>query len=312
MIHLNAEKTKEALPFGKLIGALEQGFKSNFQAPLRHHHTLKNNDEADSVLLLMPAWLDEKWGGMKMVNVVPDNSIRGLAAVSSSYILFDRQTGVHELLLDGGELTARRTAAASALAAKFLANSDSKKQLVVGAGRVGSYIPHAYREVLPIEEVLIYNRTIEKSQRLVEDLIQQGFNASVVTDLKKAVQSVDVVTCATLSNDPLVFGEWLKAGQHIDLVGSFTPYMREVDDLALQKSSIYVDTIHAIVESGDLSIPIASGAIEKSDVKATLTDLCKMEDSPRINVDEITLFKSAGTAIEDLSAAILALKSSAV
>ena len=312
MIHLNAVQTKVALPFGELIDALELGFKSEIQAPMRHHHILKNNTEADSVLKLMPAWFDDKWGGVKMVNIVPDNSKRGLASVSSSYILFDRKTGAHELLLDGGELTARRTAAASALAAKFLARPNSKIQLVVGAGRVGSYIPHAYREILPIEEVLIYNRTVEKSEQLVEVLNEQGFNASVVTNLKEAVQRVDVVTCATLTAEPLVFGNWIKAGQHIDLIGSFTPQMREVDDLTLQKSSLYVDTLHAIVESGDFSIPIASGAIKKSDIKATLSDLCKMEHAARTSMDEITLFKSAGTAIEDLAAAILALKSLAV
>lgn len=306
MIHLDAQQTKKALPFDKLIDALELGFKSKFNAPLRHHHIIENDDEADAVLLLMPAWLDALWGGMKIVNVVPDNAKRGLAAISSSYILFDRKTGAHELLLDGGELTARRTAAASALAAKYLARPTSKKQLVVGAGRVGSYIADAYREVLPIDEVLIYNRSAEKSEQLVASLLERGINAVVATDLKAAVQNVDVVTCATLSTQPLVLGEWLKEGQHIDLIGSFTPNMREVDDLALQKSSIYVDTDHAIEESGELLIPITSGAIDLSDVKANLTDLCVSGKTARNSPDEITLFKSAGTAIEDLAAAILA------
>lgn len=308
MKFFNAEKTRDSLPFAELVEALEDGFRGAFHAPLRHHHYLKNSDEADCVLLLMPAWFEEKWGGMKMVNVVPDNAKRGLAAISSSYILFDRTTGVHELLLDGTEMTARRTAAASALGAKLLARPDSKKQLVVGAGRVGSYIPHAYKSVLPIEEVLIYNRTLSKSEQLVDALNQQGFNAKVATNLQDAVESADIVTCATLANEPLVFGEWLHAGQHIDLIGSFTPKMREVDDLALQKSSIYVDTDHAIVECGELCIPIANGAISRGDIKGTFVDLCGNTVSARKSVGEITLFKSAGTAIEDLVAAILALK----
>ena len=132
---LDAPETRNALPSPALIDALEDGFRSIIHAPLRHHHTLGNVDAADDTLLLMPAWTDHQWGGVKIVNVVPENGPRSLPAISSSYVLFDRLTGEHRLLLDGGELTARRTAAASALAAKRLARPDSKRLLVVGAGR---------------------------------------------------------------------------------------------------------------------------------------------------------------------------------
>ncbi len=150
---LNAEQTVAALPYDALISALSEGIQQTFNAPLRHHHYLKNEAEDDAVLLLMPAWFDETWGGEKMVNVVPGNAKRGLASISSSYILFNRRTGVHELLLDGAELTARRTAAAAALAASNIARPNSHTHLIVGAGRVGSCIPHAYKAVLPIKEI---------------------------------------------------------------------------------------------------------------------------------------------------------------
>lgn len=305
---LNAEQTIAALPYDALIKALSEGFRQTFHAPLRHHHYLKNEAEEDAVLLLMPAWFDETWGGVKMVNVVPGNVERGLAAISSSYILFNRRTGVHELLLDGAELTARRTAAAAALAASKLARPNSHTHLIVGAGRVGSCIPHAYKAVLPIKEILVFNRTYANAQRLVSELENDGFNARAVTSLEDSVPQSDIISCATLATAPVLLGEWLRPGQHVDLIGSFTPNMREVDDAALSTSSIWVDTQHALVESGDLSIPLANGVIDQGDINGSFLSLCTSEATARRSEDEITLFKAVGTAVEDLAAAVLAQK----
>jgi ornithine cyclodeaminase len=297
------------LPFARLIAAIEEGFRSECDVPLRHHHHMKNDTEEDAVLLLMPAWQARGYGGVKLVNVVPGNSARGRAAISASYVLFDRQTGEHLLILDGGELTARRTAAASALAARKVARPDSRHLLLVGAGRVGSNIPHAYRSVLPIDTVRVFNRDREKAAALAAGLRKDGIDADVAEDLEAACKSADIITCATLSQEPVLRGAWLRPGQHVDLIGSFTPHMREADDEVMRRGTVFLDTGHAKIESGDIALPLKSGALRETDIAGTLFDLCRNGAHERTGDDEITVFKSVGSAIEDLAAAILAYES---
>lgn len=170
---LNLSATRDALPYKELIDALEEGFRGDYDAPLRHHHYLKNEEAEDDVLLLMPAWRSEGYGGIKLVNVVPGNAKRGRAALSSSYVLFDRETGEHLLIADGGELTARRTAAASALAARRLARPASATHLIVGAGRVGFNLALAYREVLPITRTLVFDINPDNAERMVASLARR-------------------------------------------------------------------------------------------------------------------------------------------
>lgn len=303
---LTLEETRAALPFGPLIDALDAGFRAGAEVPLRHHHPMVNPGAADDMLLLMPAWQAAGWGGVKIVNVHPGNAGRGLPAIASSYILFDRVTGAHKLLLDGGELTARRTAAASALAARRLARPDSRRHLIVGAGRVGANLAQAYRAALPIEAVEVWSRTAASAEALAADLRAQGIPAVAAPDLQAAVGRADIVSCATLSRTPLIHGDWLHPGQHIDLIGSFTPEMREVDDVVMQRARIFLDTDHARIESGDIALPLASGAITEADIEGTLEALCRDNRHPRRGPGEITLFKGVGSAVEDLSAAILA------
>jgi ornithine cyclodeaminase len=303
---LTLEETRAALPFGPLIDALDAGFRAGAEVPLRHHHPMVNPGAADDMLLLMPAWQAAGWGGVKIVNVHPGNAGRGLPAIASSYILFDRVTGAHKLLLDGGELTARRTAAASALAARRLARPDSRRHLIVGAGRVGANLAQAYRAALPIEAVEVWSRTAASAEALAADLRAQGIPAVAAPDLQAAVGRADIVSCATLSRTPLIHGDWLRPGQHIDLIGSFTPEMREVDDVVMQRARIFLDTDHARIESGDIALPLASGAITEADIEGTLEALCRDNRHPRRGPGEITLFKGVGSAVEDLSAAILA------
>ncbi len=303
---LSRRQTLEALPFPELVQALDIGFQKECVSPLRHHHFMKNSGGDDDVLLLMPAWQNDGWGGVKLVNVHPKNANLGLPAISSTYILFNRETGEHRLILDGGELTARRTAAASALAAKRLARPESRRLLVVGAGRVGRNIPHAYRAVFELAHVDVWNRSPASAEKLVDELRADGINAQVAVDLEEAVQTADIISCATLSKEPVLKGEWLIPGQHVDLIGSFTPHMREVDDEAIKRASVYIDTEHAKLESGDLTIPLQNGIITESDICGTLLELCQKDIYPRRSPEEITLFKGVGTAIEDLSAAILA------
>ncbi len=306
---LDLSATRDALPYKDLIDALEEGFRGDFDAPLRHHHYLKNEAAEDDVLLLMPAWRSEGYGGIKLVNVVPGNAKRGRAALSSSYVLFDRETGEHLLIADGGELTARRTAAASALAARRLARPDSATHLIVGAGRVGFNLALAYREVLPITRTLVFDINPDNAERMVASLAEEGIAAEVADSVQSTSAEADVISCATLARTPVLLGDWLRPGQHVDLIGSFTPEMREVDDTAVTRASVYVDTHDALVESGDIKTPLETGILQETDILATLKGLCDSGDHPRQSAEEITLFKGVGTAIEDLSAAILALKS---
>lgn len=302
---LSARSTAAALPYPELVRALRRAFAAGLEAPPRHHHELPRADEADGVLLLMPAWNDEL-GGVKVVTVTPGNAERGLPAVTASYLVFDRRTGAHLALLDGGVLTPRRTAAASALAADGLARRDATRLLVLGAGQVAAELPDAYAAVRPIRDVRIWNRTPARARTLVAALRASGWDAEVVDDLPAAVSRADVVCAATLASEPVLRGAWLVPGQHVDLIGAFTPSMREADDETLRRARIFVDTEVALREAGELAIPLARGVIDRGAVLGTLYDLAEGR-AGRTGAAEITLFKSVGSAVEDLAAAGVAL-----
>lgn len=262
-------------------------------------------DEDDATLLLMPVW-NQAYGCVKIATVTPGNAGRGLPAVTASVLVFENHSGQHIALLDGATLTARRTAAAAALGAKYLSRSDASSLLVVGAGRVGSELPAAFSAVRPIQRVMVWNPTPERGEKLVASLQEQGVQAEWHTDLKSAVKQADIISCATLASEPLIKGEWLQSGQHLDLIGAFTPAMREADNLALQRAQLYVDTEGALVEAGELIIPMQQGAIQREDVLGTLYDLCQCPASER-DPQAITCFKGAGNAVMDLAAAMLAI-----
>lgn len=305
MLVLDAAATAAALDYPSLIDGLREVFASGVTAPLRHVHAMPRAGEADASLLMMPAWMgDGSHGGVKIVNVTPGNAARGLPAVTASYLLFDETTGEHLALIDGGTLTGRRTAAASALAASMLARPESRTMLLVGAGHIASELPEAYAAVLPIERVLVWNPTPARAEKLVARLKAKGIAADYRADLETAVGEADIISCATLSTKPLVLGDWLKAGQHLDLVGSFTPTMRETDDRAVARARVFVDGPAAMVESGDIKGPMASGALKE--IAGTLYDICSGRVAGRRSDGEITLFKSVGLAVEDLAAARVA------
>jgi ornithine cyclodeaminase/alanine dehydrogenase-like protein (mu-crystallin family) len=306
---LDAAQTAAALPFARLIPALRDAFVAGAEAPLRHRHDIAQSDGTDAALLLMPAWRAGGFLGVKVVSVFPGNGTRGLPAVSASYLLCDGATGQHVALIDGAELTRRRTAAASALAGSFLARDDAASLLIVGSGHIGGLMASAYREVRPIERVLVWNVREAGAARLVARLRAEGWAAEVVDDLGAAVSRADIVTCATLAREPLVRGEWLHPGTHLDLIGGFTPAMREADDEAVRRSRVFIDTDAALSESGDLLDPIAHGVLRREAIAGSLSSLSRGETQGRRDRAEITLFKSVGTALEDLAAAVLALGS---
>jgi ornithine cyclodeaminase len=303
---IDAERTRRALPFARLIPALRAAFASGTQVPLRHHHAIPQSDGTTATLLLMPAWQGSGgYLGVKIATVFPGNALRDLPAVNSTYLLCDGATGTPLAVIDGDQITARRTVGVAALAASFLARESASSLLIVGAGRIASLAAAAFREVRPIGRVAVWDRTLRKAETLVESLCAQGFDASIATSLREAVGVADIVSCATLATKPLIQGEWLAPGTHLDLIGSFTPQMREADDACVARGRVYVDTRGALLESGDLIDPIRSGVLQESAVVGTLNQLCVGDIAGRRTDDEITIFKAVGTALADIASAVL-------
>ena len=255
--------------------------------------------------LVMPAWTPGGHYGVKIVNVAAGNVERGLPALHASYLLHDARTGVPLALIDGDQITARRTAAASALAASWLARADARHLLVVGAGRVARLLPAAYRTVRPIERVTVWARRAAEAEALAQALSDAGVAAAASDDLEQAVAAADVISVATLATEALIEGRWLRPGSHLDLIGGFTPAMREADDACFAGAALYVDTEEALQKSGDLLGPMQRGVFTAADVCGTLATLARGEASGRRSEAERTVFKSVGTALEDLAAAIL-------
>lgn len=308
MLLLSESQTRQALPFPALIDALDGMFKSGCEMPVRHHHDMTIPGEADATLLLMPAWVPGQYSGVKIAHVVPGNAARSLPAVSASYLLSDGGTGEALALVDGGELTARRTAAASALAARSLARRDAEHLVVVGTGRLSLNLIGAHAAVRPIRKVSIWGRSLDKAAGIARQVAAEyGINAEGVTDLETACQTADIISAATLSETPLILGKWLQPGTHVDLVGAFKPSMRESDDEAVRRSSVFVDTRDGCTkEGGDIVQPLARGILSPADIKADLYELARGQHDGRSSDEEITLFKSVGAALEDLAGAILA------
>jgi len=208
-------------------------------------------------------------------------------------------------VMDARTLTAWRTAAASALAARYLARQDAAHLVMVGAGALAPHLVRAHASVRPISRVTLWNRTRSRAVSLAFGLAVTGIETIVTDDLPAAVRTADIVSCATLASEPVIRGAWLKKGAHVDLVGAFTPKMRECDDQAMKRARVYVDTPTALKEAGDIARPLKSGAIKRADIRGDLSDLCSGRAKGRTSASQITLFKSVGTAIEDLAAAIL-------
>ena len=310
---ITADDVDRVLTFSALVEVLRSAFHDGAIQPVRHHHTIERPDGAASTLLLMPAWSDfERSGtsdgghiGVKIVTVSPDNNAIGKPAVMGLYLLLDGRTGEPLALIDGQRLTQWRTACASALAADYLARKDASRLLVIGAGALSTFLARAHAAVRPIREIRIWNRTPANAAKVAADLSAMGLPASATDDLDGGIGWADIVSAATISPEPLVKGALLKPGTHVDLVGAFTPTLRESDDEAVARARVFVDTrAGATKEAGDIVQAISSGAMTADDIVADLFDLARGTNSGRNGDDEITLFKSVGAALEDLAAGI--------
>lgn len=305
MLSISGYQLHRLLDFPTLIEAMEDGFRSDIHAPPRHHHSFSDH----SILLLMPAWEQGKYLGVKLITVNPFNRGSGLPSIQGLYCLFNAETGEPVAQLDAPVLTNYRTAAASALAARFLVRKNALNFLMIGTGSLAPYLIKAHCTVRNYQRVMVWGRDREKAQNLVNELKDQVENIEVgPDDLQIAIEKAEVISVATLSESPLVNGSWLSPGTHIDLVGSYKPNMREADDLTIERATVYIDTHHGLHESGDLVQPIRKGILSESTLGGTLTELCRGTKKGRSSEEQITLFKSVGHASEDLIAAVLAYK----
>ena len=306
----DAAATAAALPFDRLIPALRTLFATGCVVPQRQVHEVRSAGGLQFTSLIMPAWLEGQYYGVKTINIAPGNAQHGLPGLHASYLLFDANTGVPLALIDGDQITARRTAAVSALAASYLAPTHASHLLIVGAGRIAHLLADAYRVVRPITQVSVWARSSDQAQRLAAGLRQRGMAATAQCDLAAAASQAHIVACATLATAPVMQGRWLSGGSHLDLIGSFTPAMREADDDCFVGASLFVDTDEALQKSGDLLGPISRGLLCAADVRGTLGQLASGRAVGRRSPTERTVFKAVGTALADLAAAMVVFETS--
>ena len=301
---LSAEQVHAALPWDRLADALAAAFMAPPAAPVRSAHAMSSAD----TLLLMPAW-DAAAIGIKLVTVIPTAAHFGGHTVDATYLLLDRATGAPRALLDGEALTVRRTAATSALAARALAPASPARLLVVGTGRLAPWMIRAYRALHPsLSRIALWGRDAAAAARLADVLGEEGIPVYVAPALPEAVTDADIVSCVTTAQAPVVRGAWLRPGTHLDLVGGFTPAMREADDEAVVRARIVVDHADsALAEAGDLVQPLANGTITRDAIVGDLGAVLRGEVIARRAAADRTLFKSVGHALEDLAGARLAL-----
>uniref|UniRef100_A0A0E0MA37 Ornithine cyclodeaminase n=1 Tax=Oryza punctata TaxID=4537 RepID=A0A0E0MA37_ORYPU len=306
-VYIDAAALHSVLPFPALISHLRTGlpaFAAGIHCPHRVSFPLPTAPSAS--LLLMPSWSAHPslpYLALKAVTSFPANSPR-FPSVHAAVSLFDSASGVPLASLDGSALTLVRTAAVSALAAR-----PPSTLALAGAGALAPYLAEAHLSALPsISRILIWNRTKAKSAALAARLrdAHPGVAVEEVDSMDEAVSVADVVSCATGSQEPIVRGELLKPGAHLDLVGSFTPAMRECDDEALRRGRVFIDFEAAMQEAGELVGALQRGVLRREDVAGTLAELAAGSVAGRRSDDEITVFKSVGTAVVDLLAAQLA------
>lgn len=306
---VGSAELKSVLHYRMLIERLRQAFRSGCTVPPPQHHRVETYGRSEATLSVRPAWAVGRTIAVKLSTVFPDNADHNLPVTLGSVLLLDGKTGLPQAVIDGLSLTTRRAAAASALAATYLARPDAERLLVVGTGTLAPHLIEAYTAVLPIRDVLVWGRDPAKAGRVAAKFRRGRPRVAATEDLEGAVRGAHLIVCATSARGPVVRGAWLPDGVHIDLIGSTTPEQRETDDEAVQRSRVFVDVRDAALqEAGDIVQPIRSGALRPDDIAGDLFDLTRGERGGRRFYDQITLFKAIGTPLEDLAAAELALE----
>ncbi len=301
------EELEAALDWPDLIGQLRDWYCGNaVQAPNRQVLSIAQPDGSEASLLIMPAWVSGKSIGVKVVTFFPGNAAKDRPTINAGYLLFDGDTGQMQAALDGDALTARRTAAASALAADYLARKDARNLLIVGTGQLSLAVAAAHCTVRSYTSLSIWGRNSDKAAAVAEALRTQGLPAHAARDLEAACRMADVISTVTASTRPIIRGAWLNPGSHLDLIGAFKGDMRESDDQAITQAEVFVDQRAGASLAGDLAQPLEAGRITPEHIRADLAELCQGAHRGRNDKSARTVFKSAGMALQDLAAATLA------
>ena len=307
MRYIDGETLDRVLDFPSLADALAKWHTK--PPPQVGRSLLQENGEGETpdCFLNLPAWYPGAAMGVKVITVLPANPTKthGLPAIQALYPIFDGETGEPKAVIDGTALTYWKTAGDSALGARYLARQDARTLLVVGSGALAPYLARAHVAMRPsIDEVLVWNRTLEKAEAMAAALSTDGLAARATSDLEAACAKADVVSCATSATAPLIKGAWLKPGCHVDLVGSFTPEMREADDEVIRRASgVFMDYVLFADEPGDTSVPLDKGLLQLEDI-VDFYQLCRGDHEGRSNDQEITVFKNVGGAHLDLMTAL--------
>lgn len=304
---LNAAEIRSLASMSRLIACLREAFRNPPNAPGRQLAPIPGGN-GDRLLLYMPAFDREGGGAVKLATVFPDNNEAGLPTIQAALVLFS-ETGTPVALLDGAMVTRLRTGAASGLASTYLSRTNSERLVIVGTGALAPYMALAHCTARPIRRIAVVGRHEGKARETAAEihaLVGGEVEVQVETSLDKVVPGADIISCATSSVQPVLAGKWLRPGAFVDLVGSFSPSKREADDEAVVRSRLFVDTFEgALAEAGDLLQPLERGIIGRDRIEGELSDLITGRATGRRGEDEIILFKSVGTAIEDLAAAKL-------
>jgi len=304
---IEASDVHRALSFPALIEELRRAFGRPAGMPRRSVYQLEENDPFHDAFAVLPAWSSEVMG-VKAFTYLPSNAPKGRPILHSKILLFDRATGEPMALVDGTSVTLWRTAAVAALAADYLARKDAKRLVVCGTGHLGPYFVLAHASVRDYEHIGVWGRNPEKVASTIAAVKAQRpeLNVQPVGSLEAAAREADVVSCVTASREPLIYGDWIRPGTHTDMFGNHERKYRECDTELVVKSRLYVDSrVNNLNEAGEILIPIGEGRIGEDHILGELADLCSGRVSGRERDDEVTLFKSVGTALSDLAAATL-------
>ncbi len=301
-VHLDENAIERLIDFKDLVPAMKRAFSGELASPPRIHCELPG--PSAPALLLMPAWRASESIGVKIVTVDAERGRRDMPAVEGIYVVLDGRSGAPSAILGARTLTAARTAAVSALAASFLAPEHASSLLMIGTGNLAPYLIRAHCSVRFFKKLMIWGRDPAKAQAVAASLgsITQKLEVEIVTDLRCAIHQADVVCCATSSRTAIISGVDISPSTHVDLVGSFSPGMREGDDALFERGRVIVDTMDAFTESGDLIEPHSAGIINAAEAH-DLAALVKDATLHRRDRNEVTIFKAVGTAISDLAAA---------
>ena len=308
---IESAQVESALDFPSLIDALQAGFGSDYGMPPRQVFQLGGAaSRSNDGFALLPAWNDTLIG-VKAFTYFPDNEAAGFASLYSKILLFDRAHGVPLALVDGTSVTYWRTAAVSALASRHLSRVDSAELLLLGTGKLAPFLVAAHLAVRDLKRVVLWGRDGAKACALQAHLQASHPGVAFVRaeEIAPHAASADIIVSATGSATPLLQGAWIAPGCHVDLLGNHSPDRRECDSALIVNSTVYVDSLDNVLrEAGELLIPIGEGVFSAGAIGGELKDLCRAGAASRTGRDQITLFKSVGTALSDLIAAQLVFK----